>query len=130
MKSDSIRVAPSHNILPAIAMSLIVCYYAFDGVGKIQFNTNTQQEIYSETDFDTFELNIQKLRTAMILKSDLVEINGLLFQVEKSLEKLGFSNKYVEISNIQAMISASQNEEALRLMNAFHDSVLIKLNSR
>lgn len=130
MKTNSFRATHSHNILPAIAMSLIVCYYAFDGVGKIQFTANTQQEIHSETDFDSFEVNIQKLRTAMILKSDLVEINGLLFQVEKSLEKLGFTDKFVEVSNIQAMISASKNEEAIRLSNALHNSVLRSINNR
>lgn len=130
MKTNSFRATHSHNIFPAIAMSLIVCYYAFDGVEKINFASQAKQEFSATSDFDTFEVNIQKLRTAMILKSDLVEINGLLFQVEKSLEKLGFTDKFVEISNIQAMISASKNEEAIRLSNALHNSVLRSINDR
>lgn len=130
MKSHSLRVTHSHNFFSAIAMSLIVCYYAFDSVEKVTFVSQTKQEINSATDFDNFELNIQKLRTAMILKSDLVEINGLLFQVEKSLEKLGFTDKFEEINNIQAIISASKNEEAIRLTTALHSSVLKSLNDQ
>lgn len=109
------------NLLSLAIFMLIICYYAFNGIPKDSFeNTNFLAETSPEQNKNVvLETSISKLRAAVLMDADIVEVNGSLYTTENALEDLvGTKKTKVAIRKIHEKLLLGDKQSAVRLINA------------
>lgn len=78
------------NFISVMVLMLIICYYAFNGVPE----ERTRRQSYpteKATEYENsveFEKKASQLRAAILMDADMVQVNGLLYQLEVSVANL------------------------------------------
>lgn len=95
---------------------LIICYYAFNGSPKSQ--TFVLENSPEQNKSVVLETSISKLRAAVLMDADVVEVNGSLYATENALEDLVGSKKTkVAIQKINEKLLLGDKQKAVRLIN-------------
>lgn len=109
------------NLLSLVIFMLIICYYAFNGIPKDSFeNATFLTETSPEQNKNVvLETSISKLRAAVLMDADIVEVNGSLYTTENALEDLvGTKKTKVAIRKIHEKLLLGDKQSAVRLINA------------
>lgn len=105
------------NLLTLSIFMLIICYYAFNGTPKSE--TFVLENSPEKNKNVVLESSISKLRAAILMDADIVEVNGSLYATENALEDLVGSKKTkVAIRKIHEKLLLSDKQSAVRLINA------------
>lgn len=113
------------NLLTLAIFMLIICYYAFNGIPKsepllVENSPEQNKNVVLET-------NISKLRAAVLMDADIVEINGSLYATENALEDLVGSKKTkVAIQKIHEKLLLGDRMKAIKLINQLPTLLLLK----
>lgn len=120
------------NLISIAIPLLIICYYAFnrvtnDSLENARFIIENPQEPNKSIEL---EKNICHLRAAVLMDADVVEINGLLFQVETSLGNFTHKQKAKSVvQNIYKSLLSGNRKQAIRLINQLPTLLLLKQQS-
>jgi hypothetical protein len=115
------------NLLSLAIFMLIICYYAFNGIPKDSFENPTflTENSPEQNKNVILETSISKLRAAVLMDADVVEINGSLYAVENSLEAIvGTKKTKVAIRKIHEKLLLGDKQSAIRLINALPTLIL------
>lgn len=113
------------NLLTLAIFMLIICYYAFNGVPKSE--SFVLADSPEENKNIVLETSISKLRAAVLMDADMVEINGSLYATENALEDIvGVKKTKVAIQKIQEKLLLGEKQKAVRLINDLSTLILIK----
>lgn len=118
---------PFQNLLSLAIFMLIICYYAFNGIPKDSFeNTTFLTETSPEQNKSVvLETSISKLRAAVLMDADVVEVNGSLYAAENALEDMiGTKKTKVAIQKIHEKLLLDDKQSAVRLINALPTLIL------
>ncbi len=113
------------NLLTLAIFMLIICYYAFNGIPKsepllVENSPEQNKNVVLET-------SISKLRAAVLMDADIVEINGSLYATENALEDLVGSKKTkVAIQKIHEKLLLGDRMKAIKLINQLPTLLLLK----
>jgi hypothetical protein len=113
------------NLLSLTTFMLIFCYYAFNGVSKSEpfLIENSPEQSKSVV----LETKISKLRAAVLMDADVVEINGSLYATENVLEDMiGSKRTKAAILMIHENIRLGDKKKALKLINQLPTLLLSK----
>lgn len=111
------------NLLTLAIFMLIICYYAFNGIPKSEpFLLENSPEQNKNV---VLETSISKLRAAVLMDADIVEINGSLYATENALEGIiGAKKTIVAIRKIHEKLLSGDKQSAVRLINALPTLIL------
>ena len=121
---------PSHqnhfqNLLALAIFMLIICYYAFNGVPKSE--TLLIEDSPEQSKSVVLETKISKLRAAVLMDADVVEINGSLYATENALEDMiGTKKTKVAIQKIHEKLALGDRKNAIKLINQLPTLLLLK----
>jgi len=121
---------PSHqnhfqNLLALAVFMMIICYYAFDGIPKSE--NLLIQDLPEENKTVVLESKISKLRAAVLMDADVVEINGSLYATENALEDMiGAKKTKVAILKIHEKLIAGDRKTALKMINQLPTLLFLK----
>ena len=111
------------NLLALAILMLIICYYAFNGSPKSA--TFVLENSPEQNKSVVLETSISKLRAAVLMDADVVEVNGSLYAAENALEDLVGSKKTkVAIQKIHEKLLLGDKQSAVRLINALPTLIL------
>lgn len=112
------------NLLTLAIFMLIICYYAFNVPKSEKLVLANSPE---ENKNVLLETSISKLRAAVLMDADMVEINGSLYATENALEDIVGSKKTkVAIRKIHEKLLLGDKQKAIGLINDLSTLVLIK----
>ncbi len=104
------------NLLTLAIFILIICYYAFNGIPKSE--TFVLENSPEQNKNVVLESSISKLRAAILMDADMVEINGSLYATENALEDLvGAKKTKVAIRKIHEKLLLGEKQSAVKLIN-------------
>ena len=104
------------NLLTLAIFILIICYYAFNGIPKSE--TFVLENSPEQNKNVVLESSISKLRAAILMDADIVEINGSLYATENALEDLvGAKKTKVAIRKIHEKLLLGEKQSAVKLIN-------------
>lgn len=113
------------NLLTLSILMLIICYYAFNGIPKRE--TFLIENSPEQNKSVVLESNISKLRAAVLMDADVVEVNGSLYATENALEDLVGSKKTkVAIQKIHEKLLLGDKQSAVKLINQLPTLLLLK----
>ena len=121
---------PSHqkhfqNLLALAIFMLIICYYAFNGVPKSE--TLLIEDSPEQSKSVVLETKISKLRAAVLMDADIVEINGSLYATENALEDMiGAKKTKMAILKIHEKLVLGDRKNAIKLINQLPTLLLLK----
>lgn len=121
---------PSHqnhfqNLITLAIFMLIICYYAFNGVPKSE--TLLIEDSPEQSKSVVLETKISKLRAAVLMDADVVEINGSLYATENALEDMiGTKKTKVAILKIHEKLALGDRKNAIKLINQLPTLLLLK----
>ena len=121
---------PSHqnhfqNLLVLAIFMLIICYYAFNGVPKSE--TLLIEDSPEQSKSVVLETKISKLRAAVLMDADIVEINGSLYATENALEDMiGAKKTKMAILKIHEKLVLGDRKNAIKLINQLPTLLLLK----
>jgi hypothetical protein len=121
---------PSHqnhfqNLLALAIFMLIICYYAFNGVPKSE--TLLIEDSPEQSKSVVLETKISKLRAAVLMDADVVEINGTLYATENALEDMiGAKKTKAAILKIHEKLASGDRKNAIKLINKLPTLLLLK----
>ncbi len=121
---------PSHqnhfqNLLALAVFMMIICYYAFNGIPKSE--NLLIQDLPEENKTVVLESKISRLRAAVLMDADVVEINGSLYATENALEDMiGAKKTKVAILKIHEKLIAGDRKTALKLINQLPTLLFLK----
>jgi hypothetical protein len=121
---------PSHqnhfqNLLTLAIFMLLICYYAFNGIPKseillIEDSPEQNKNVVLET-------KISKLRAAVLMDADVVEINGSLYATENALEEMvGAKKTKAAILKIHEKLILGDRKNAIMLINQLPSLLILK----
>ena len=104
---------------------LIICYYAFNGIPKSE--TLLIEDSPEQSKSVVLETKISKLRAAVLMNADVVEINGSLYATENALEDMiGVKKTKTAILKIHEKLILGDRKNALLLINQLPTLLLLK----
>jgi len=104
------------NLLTFAIFMLIICYYAFNGIPKSENFVLVDSPEQNKN--VVLESSISKLRAAILMDADIVEINGSLYATENALEDLvGAKKTKVAIRKIHEKLLLGEKQSAVKLIN-------------
>ncbi len=104
------------NLLTFAIFMLIICYYAFNGIPKSENFVLVDSPEQNKN--VVLESSISKLRAAILMDADIVEINGSLYATENALEVLvGAKKTKVAIRKIHEKLLLGEKQSAVKLIN-------------
>ncbi len=104
------------NLLTLAIFILIICYYAFNGIPKSE--TFVLENSPEQNKNVVLESSISKLRAAILMDADIVEVNGSLYATENALEVLvGAKKTKVAIRKIHEKLLLGEKQSAVKLIN-------------
>jgi len=117
------------NFLSVLLFMLIICYYAFNGVPEEGFERQSYSaEKANEYENSVeFEKNASQLRAAILMDTDMVQINGLLYQLEVSAANLSSEEEAKsQIKGIYDLLLKDNKKAAIRSINHLRTYLLKK----
>ena len=103
------------NLLALTILMLIICYYAFNGSPKSE--TFVLENSPEQNKSVVLETSISKLRAAVLMDADIVEVNGSLYATENALEDMiGAKKTKVAIQKIHEKLLLGDKQSAIRLI--------------
>jgi len=113
------------NLLTLAIFILIICYYAFNGIPKSE--TLLIEDSPEQSKSVVLETKISKLRAAVLMNADVVEINGSLYATENALEDMiGVKKTKTAILKIHEKLILGDRKNALLLINQLPTLLLLK----
>lgn len=113
------------NLLTLAIFMLIICYYAFNGVPKSE--TFLMENSPEQNKSVVLETSISKLRAAVLMDADIVEVNGSLYATENALEDMiGPKKTKVAIQEINEKLLSGDRRKAIKLINQLPTLLLLK----
>jgi hypothetical protein len=113
------------NLLTLAIFMLIICYYAFNGIPKSE--TLLIEDSPEQSKSVVLETKISKLRAAVLMNADVVEINGSLYATENALEDMiGVKKTKTAILKIHEKLILGDRKNALLLINQLPTLLLLK----
>jgi hypothetical protein len=113
------------NLLSLAIFILIICYYAFNGIPKSE--TLMIEDSPEQGKSVVLETKISKLRAAVLMDADIVEINGSLYATENALEDMiGAKKTKAAILKIHEKLILGDRKNALLLINQLPTLLLLK----
>nr|WP_299422161.1 hypothetical protein [uncultured Emticicia sp.] len=113
------------NLLTLAIFLLIICYYAFNGIPKSE--TLLIEDSPEQSKSVVLETKISKLRAAVLMNADVVEINGSLYATENALEDMiGVKKTKTAILKIHEKLILGDRKNALLLINQLPTLLLLK----
>jgi hypothetical protein len=113
------------NLLALAIFMLIICYYAFNGVPKSE--TLLIEDSPEQNKSVVLETKISKLRAAVLMDADVVEINGTLYATENALEDMiGAKKTKAAILKIHEKLASGDRKNAIKLINKLPTLLLLK----
>lgn len=113
------------NLLTLAIFMLIICYYAFNGIPKSE--TFLIENSPEQNKNVVLENSISKLRAAVLMDADVVEINGSLYAAENALEEMiGSKKTKVAIRKIHEKLLMGDKQKAIKLINQLPTLLLLK----
>ncbi len=104
------------NLLTFAIFMLIICYYAFNGIPKSENFVLVDSPEQNKN--VVLESSISKLRAAILMDADIVEVNGSLYATENALEVLvGAKKTKVAIRKIHEKLLLGEKQSAVKLIN-------------
>lgn len=113
------------NLLTLAIFTLITCYYTFNGIPKsetflIENSPEQNRNVVLET-------SISKLRAAVLMDADVVEVNGRLYATENALENIiGSKKTKVIIQKIHEKLLLGDKQKAINLINQLPTLLFLK----
>lgn len=108
------------NFISVIVFMLIICYYAFNGIPEESFERKSYP-VEKATEYDNsveFEKNASQLRAAILMDADVVQINGLLYQLEVATANLSSeSEAKAQIQSIYGLLLRDNKKAAIKSIN-------------
>ncbi len=108
------------NFISVIVFMLIICYYAFNGIPEESFKRQTYA-VEKATEYDNsveFEKNASQLRAAILMDADVVQINGLLYQLEVATANLSSASEAkAQIQSIYGLLLKDNKKAAIKSIN-------------
>lgn len=108
---------------------LIICYYAFNGVPEESFERQSYS-VEKATEYENsveFEKNASQLRAAILMDADVVQINGLLYQLEVAVANLSSEQEAkAQIQNIYDLLLKDNKKAAIKSINQLRTYLLKK----
>jgi hypothetical protein len=125
MQSNSSHQNHFQNLLALAVFMMIIFYYAFNGIPK-SYN-HFIHDLPEENKTVVLETKISKLRAAVLMDADVVEINGSLYATENVLEDMiGSKRTKAAILMIHENIRLGDKKKALKLINQLPTLLLSK----
>lgn len=113
------------NLLTLAIFMLIICYYAFNGIPKSE--TFLIENSPEQNKNVVLETSISKLRAAVLMDADVVEVNGSLYTTENALEDMiGAKKTKVAIRKIHEKLLLGDKQSAIKLINQLPTLLLLK----
>lgn len=107
------------NTVSLAVFMLIICYYAFNGTPSDTFEEREVLISSEQSNQVYFEQSISRLRAAILMDADEVEIKGLMYAVENSLGKIvGAKKAKKAVEQIQAKWQVADRKTTVFLINA------------
>lgn len=117
------------NFLSVFVFMLIICYYAFNGVPEESFERQSFS-VEKATEYDNsveFEKNASQLRAAILMDADVVQINGLLYQLEVAVANLSSEQEAkAQIKGIYDLLLKDNKKAAIKSINQLRTYLLKK----
>ncbi|WP_460473007.1 hypothetical protein [Emticicia fontis] len=117
------------NFLSVFVFMLIICYYAFNGVPEESFERQSYS-IEKTTEYENsveFEKNASQLRAAILMDADVVQINGLLYQLEVAAANLSSAQEAkAQIQSIYDLLLKDNKKAAIKSINQLRTYLLKK----
>jgi len=117
------------NFLSVLLFMLIICYYAFNGIPEESF----ERQSYSAekaTEYENsveFEKNASQLRAAILMDADVVQINGLLYQLEVAAANLSSeAEAKSQVKGIYDLLLKDNKKAAIKSINHLRTYLLKK----
>jgi hypothetical protein len=125
MQSTSSHQYHFQNLLALAVFMMIIFYYAFNGIPK-SYN-HFIHDLPEENKTVVLETKISKLRAAVLMDADVVEINGSLYATENALKDIiGARKTKLAILNIHDKIILGDRKTALKLINQLPTLLFLK----
>jgi len=125
MQSTSSHQNHFQNLLTLAVFMMIIFYYTFNGIPK-SYN-HFIQDLPEENKTVVLETKISKLRAAVLMDADVVEINGSLYATENALKDIiGARKTKLAILNIHDKIILGDRKTALKLINQLPTLLFLK----
>ena len=117
------------NFISVFVFMLIICYYAFNGVPEESFERQSYS-VETSAEYDNsvaFEKNASQLRAAILMDADVVQINGLLYQLEVATANLSSEREAKsQIQSIYGLLSKGNKKAAIKSINQLRTYLLKK----
>ncbi len=117
------------NFLSVFVFMLIICYYAFNGVPEEGFERQSYS-VEKATEYENsveFEKNASQLRAAILMDADVVQVNGLLYQLEVAVANLSSEQEAkTQIKNIYDLLMKDNKKAAIKSINQLRTYLLKK----
>ncbi|MBA4852340.1 hypothetical protein [Emticicia sp. BO119] len=117
------------NFLSVLVFMLIICYYAFNGIPEEGLERRNYP-IEKATEYENsveFEKNASQLRAAILMDADVVQINGLLYQLEIAVANLSSEQEArAQIKNIYDFLSKDNKKAAIKSISQLRTYLLKK----
>jgi hypothetical protein len=128
MQATVFRQNHVQNLLSLAIFMLIVFYYAFNGISQDTFDTKrVLMENAESNKMLEFEKSVRHLRAAVLMDTDDVQINGLLYEVEISLGSFTSKKKAkTKIQQIYNEILVGNRKKSIQLINQLLTLLLLQ----
>lgn len=117
------------NFISVFIFMLIICYYAFNGIPEESFERQSYS-VAKTTEYDNsveFEKNASQLRAAILMDADVVQINGLLYQLEVATANLSSEPEAkTQIKFIYDLLLKDNKKAAIKSINQLRTYLLKK----
>ncbi len=117
------------NFISVFVFMLIICYYAFNGIPEESFERQSYS-VEKTTEYDNsveFEKNASQLRAAILMDADVVQINGLLYQLEVATANLSSEPEAkTQIKSIYDLLLKDNKKAAIKSINQLRTYLLKK----
>ena len=108
---------------------LIICYYAFNGVPEESFG-KPGYPAQKSTEYENsveFEKNASQLRAAILMDADMVQIKGLLYQLEVAVANLSSEQEArTQIQSVYDLLLKDNKKAAIKSINQLRTYLLKK----
>ncbi|PLK43272.1 hypothetical protein [Emticicia sp. TH156] len=117
------------NFLSVLGLMLIVLYYTFNGIPEEGFKA----ESYSSAKVAEYENSVEleksvsHLRAAILMDADVVQVNGLLYQLELALATLTTEQEAsAQAKSIYNLLAVNNKKGAIRKINSLRTILVQK----
>lgn len=117
------------DFLSFIVFMLIICYYAFNGIPEegLEKQSYPVEKTTEYANSVEFEKNASQLRAAILMDADVVQIKGLLYQLEVAAINLSSEQEArAQIKNIYNLLLKDNKKAAVKSINQLRTYLLKK----